>query len=65
MIAEYTGSVPRRGDRVRMYEHPSLFEVVDVNMLMQTASLKSTDVQGLVNTFATTSSPEWRALVRL
>jgi len=40
MIADYTGSVPRRGDRVRMYEHPSLFEVVDVNMLMQTGQLE-------------------------
>jgi hypothetical protein len=48
MIAEYTGIVPKRGDRVGMDKQPSLFEVVDVNMLMQTANLKSTDVKGHV-----------------
>jgi hypothetical protein len=62
MIAEYTGTVPRRGDRVRLYEHPSLFEVVDVNMLMQTANLKSTDVQGRVTRNVAWSSLEFQSV---
>lgn len=48
MIAEYTGTIPKRADSVRMAERPGLFEVVDVNMLMQTANLKSTDGTGHV-----------------
>lgn len=48
MIAEYTGTIPKRGDSIRMAERPGLFEVVDVNMLMQTANLKSTDGTGHV-----------------
>jgi len=31
-----------------MVEHAGLFEVVDVNMLMQTANLKTTDGQGRI-----------------
>jgi hypothetical protein len=62
MITEYTGSVPKRGDRVRMYEHPSLFEVVDVNMLMQTANLKSTDVEGRVTRNVDWSSLEFQSV---
>ena len=42
MPAEYTTSL-KRGDRVRMGEKPSLFEVIAVNTLMRTASVKSTD----------------------
>jgi hypothetical protein len=45
MSAEYSGPVPKRGDRVGMAEQSGLFEVVDVNTLMQTANLKSTDGQ--------------------
>ena len=48
MSAEYRGAVPKRGDRVGMLEQSGLFEVVDVNTLMQTANLKSTDGQGHV-----------------
>jgi hypothetical protein len=48
MSAEYRGAVPKRGDRVGMAEQSGLFEVVDVNTLMQTANLKSTDGQGHV-----------------
>jgi hypothetical protein len=48
MSAEYTGTVPKRGDRVGMAEQAGQFEVVDVNTLMQTANLKSTDGQGHV-----------------
>ena len=46
MAAEYRGTVPKIGDRVGMVEQSGLFEVVDVNMLMQTANLKATDGQG-------------------
>jgi hypothetical protein len=46
MTAEYSGIVPKIGDRVGMVEQSGLFEVVDVNLLMQTANLKATDGQG-------------------
>ena len=46
MTAEYSGTVPKMGDRVGMVGQSGLFEVVDVNMLMQTAKLKATDGQG-------------------
>ena len=48
MSAENTGTVPKIGDRVRMGEQAGLFDVVDVNMLMQTANLKATDGAGHV-----------------
>jgi hypothetical protein len=48
MIAEYTGTTPKRGDRVGVAQQEGTFEVVDVNSLMQTANVKSTDVQGHV-----------------
>ena len=48
MTAEYKGNVPKIGDRVGMLEQSGVFEVVDVNMLMQTANLKATDGQGHV-----------------
>jgi hypothetical protein len=57
MIAAYTGTVPKRGDRVGMAEQAGVFEVADVNMLMQTANLKSTDGQGHV-----TRNVPWTAL---
>jgi hypothetical protein len=43
MSAEYSATVPKRGDRVGVYEKEGSFEVVDVNTLMQTASVKSAD----------------------
>ena len=46
MIAEYTGTIPKRGDRVGMAQQEGVFEVVDINSLMQTAHLKSTDGLG-------------------
>jgi hypothetical protein len=46
MIAEYTGTIPKRSDRVGMAGQETVFEVVDINSLMQTANLKSTDGQG-------------------
>ena len=46
MIAEYTGTIPKRGDRVGTAHQEGVFEVVDINSLMQTAHLKSTDGLG-------------------
>ena len=46
MIAEYKGTVPKRGDHVRADQQEGIFEVSDINSLMQTANLKSTDGQG-------------------
>ena len=48
MTAEHSGTVPKIGDRVGTAEQSGLFEVVDVNMLMQTVNLKATDGQGHV-----------------
>jgi hypothetical protein len=62
MIAEYTGSVPRRGDRVRTYKQASLFEVADVHMLVQTVNLKSTDVQGRFTRNVAWSSLEFQSV---
>jgi hypothetical protein len=63
MIADYAGRVPKRGDRVRTYKQPSQFEVVDVNMLMQTANLKSTDVRGRVTRNVAWSSLDFQNVV--
>jgi hypothetical protein len=57
MIAEYTGTIPKRGDRVSTAEREGMFEVADINSLMQTANLKSTDGQGRI-----TRSVPWTAL---
>ena len=48
MAAEYTGTVPKIGNRVGIDGQSGLYEVVDVNTLMQTANLKATDGQGHV-----------------
>lgn len=37
---------PKRGDRVAMVQQDGVFEVADINSLMQTANLKTTDGQG-------------------
>jgi hypothetical protein len=46
MIAEYKGAIPKRGDRVTVDQQEGVFEVADINSLMQTANLKTTDGQG-------------------
>jgi len=46
MIAEQSGTIPKRGDHVSMTQQEGVFEVADINSLMQTANLKSTDGQG-------------------
>jgi hypothetical protein len=48
MIAKYSGTIPKRGDRVGIGQQENVFEVVDINSLMQTANVKSTDGQGHV-----------------
>jgi hypothetical protein len=48
VTAEYGGTIPKIGNRVGITGQSGLFEVVDVNMLMQTANLKATDGQGHV-----------------
>jgi hypothetical protein len=37
---------PKRGDRVSMAGQEGVFEIADINSLMQTANLKLTDGQG-------------------
>ena len=37
---------PKRGDHVSMAQQEGVFEVADINSLMQTANLKTTDGQG-------------------
>ena len=39
-------TAPKRGERVGMVQQEGVFEVADINSLMQTANLKSTDGQG-------------------
>ena len=46
MIAEYKGTLPKRGDRVGTTEREGVFEVEFVNSLVQTVNLKSTDGGG-------------------
>ena len=48
MNSEYSGTIPKIGNRVGIVGQSGLFEVVDVNMLMQTANLKATDGPGHV-----------------
>jgi hypothetical protein len=39
-------AVPKRGDRVSLAQQGGVFEVADINSLMQTANLKSIDGEG-------------------
>jgi hypothetical protein len=48
---------PKRGDRVAMVQQEGVFEVADINSLMQTANLKTTDGQGHI-----TRNVPWTAL---
>jgi len=48
MTAEYAGIVPKKGDRVGVDQQEGVFEVADINSLMQSANLKSTDGQGRI-----------------
>jgi hypothetical protein len=46
MSAESSITIPKRGARVSIAQQEGVFEVADINSLMQTANLKSTDGQG-------------------
>jgi hypothetical protein len=46
MIAGYSGTIPKIGDRVAIAQQEEVFEIVAINSLMQTANLKSTDGKG-------------------
>jgi len=46
MIAENAVAAPKKGTRVSLAGQEGVFEVADINSLMQTANLKSTDGQG-------------------
>jgi hypothetical protein len=46
MIAEQNVAIPKRGDHVSVAQQEGVFEVDDINSLMQTANLRSTDGQG-------------------
>jgi hypothetical protein len=48
---------PKRGDRVAVIQQEGVFEVADINSLMQTANLKTTDGQGHI-----TRNVPWTAL---
>jgi hypothetical protein len=49
MSSEYSGTVPKIGNKVAVIGQSGLLKVVDVNLLMQTVNLKATDGQGHVN----------------
>jgi hypothetical protein len=57
MTAEYSGTIPKRGEHVGIAQQEGVFEVVDINSLMQTANVKSTDGQGHV-----TRNVSWTSL---
>jgi hypothetical protein len=46
MIVENSATAPKKGAHVSMDQQEGVFEVADINSLMQTANLKSTDGQG-------------------
>ena len=48
---------PKRGDRVAMTQQEGVYEVADINSLMQTANLKTTDGQGHI-----TRNVPWTAI---
>ncbi len=50
-------TAPKRGERVASSQQEGVFEVADINSLMQTANLKSTDGQGHI-----TRNVPWTAL---
>ena len=57
MNSETNVVAPKRGDRVSMAQQEGVFEVADINSLMQTANLKLTDGQGHI-----TRNVPWTAL---
>ena len=57
MNSESNVVAPKRGDRVAMLQQDGVFEVADINSLMQTANLKTTDGLGLI-----TRNVPWTAI---
>ena len=57
MTAEYSGTIPKRGEHVGIAQQEGVFEVVDINSLMQTANVQSTAGQGHV-----TRNVSWTSL---
>jgi len=57
MSTETNVIAPKRGDRVAMVQQEGVFEVADINSLMQTANLKTTDGQGHI-----TRNVPWTAI---
>ena len=56
-----TGTVnPKRGERVRLENQEGVFEIADINSLMQTANLKLMDGQGHI-----TRNVPWTSLKSL
>ncbi|MBZ5660742.1 MAG: hypothetical protein LAO08_10070 [Acidobacteriia bacterium] len=56
-----TGAVnPKRGERVRLENQEGVFEIADINSLMQTANLKLMDGQGHI-----TRNVPWTSLKSL
>lgn len=59
MATIFNGHIPKRGDRVGLGQQ-GMFEVMDINSVMQTADLKSTDRQGHI-----TRNVPWKSLGEL
>ena len=57
MNSEPNVIAPKRGDRVAMAQQEGVYEVADINSLMQTANLKTTDGQEHI-----TRNVRWTAL---
>jgi hypothetical protein len=57
MNSETNVVAPKRGERVAMLQQEGVFEVADINSLMQTANLKTTDGQGHI-----TRNVPWTAI---
>jgi hypothetical protein len=57
MNSETSVIAPKRGDRVAMAQQEGVYEVADINSLMQTANLKTTDGQGHI-----TRNVPWTAI---
>ena len=57
MNSQPNAMAPKRGDRVALIQQEGVFEVADINSLMQTANLKTTDGQGHI-----TRNVPWTAI---
>ena len=60
MNSETNVIAPKKGDRVAMAQQEGVFEIAEINSLMQTANLKLTDGQGHI-----TRNVPWTSLKSL